>query len=239
MASCRGESGSEPVNAQTAAGLRTLGAHGINFQRMSSDQARISVSLEPRSAPGGAHGLVLISVGRGDIHGFGAPVVVGSGSAANQLGAPHSYSKYPQSGTALYGIEAAHDEAAHEIATDTPPGDEITLAAVQLSRTTISAVSWREAFPGKVIGRNSVRSATVRTTGPATLVAFWWGDAGVQGEKTAVPGDGFVLLDSVLGAGALVQCAVAVKEVADAGEYDVTWTATPRQAAQLWLIAVQ
>jgi len=36
-----------------------------------------------------------------------------------------------------------------------------------------------------------------------------------------------------------VQCAVAVKEVSAAGEYEVTWTATPRQAAQLWLMALQ
>jgi len=54
-----------------------------------------------------------------------------------------------------------------------------------------------------------------------------------------VPDNGFVVVDSVLAAGALVQCAVAVREVADAGTYDVTWTATPTQGAQLWIVAVQ
>jgi hypothetical protein len=36
-----------------------------------------------------------------------------------------------------------------------------------------------------------------------------------------------------------VQCAVAAKNVTAAGTYNVTWTSTPVQGAQLWLIAVQ
>ena len=82
-------------------------------------------------------------------------------------------------------------------------------------------------------------SLSVTTTGPATLVAFWWGDAGTNSNKTAVPNNGFVVIDSILQSGALVQCAVAAKEVAAAGTYNVTWTATPQQGAQLWLVAVQ
>jgi hypothetical protein len=71
------------------------------------------------------------------------------------------------------------------------------------------------------------------------LVAFWWGDAGVQQDKTALPNNGFTVVDSILLSGELVQCAVATKDVAAAGRYDVTWTATPSQGAQLWLVAVQ
>jgi len=40
-------------------------------------------------------------------------------------------------------------------------------------------------------------------------------------------------------AGALVQCAVAKKTVSAAGTYNVTWTSTLIQGAQLWLAAVQ
>jgi hypothetical protein len=39
--------------------------------------------------------------------------------------------------------------------------------------------------------------------------------------------------------GSFVQCAVAVKNVITPGTYNVTWTSTPVQGAQLWLIAVQ
>ena len=38
---------------------------------------------------------------------------------------------------------------------------------------------------------------------------------------------------------ALVQGAVATRDVSAAGSYNVTWIATPLQGAQLWLIAVQ
>jgi hypothetical protein len=79
----------------------------------------------------------------------------------------------------------------------------------------------------------------VTTTGPATLVAFWWGDAGAEGQKNATPGDGFTRVDAILDEGSLVQCAVAVRDVDAAGTYSVTWTATPLQGAQLWLVAVE
>jgi hypothetical protein len=85
-----------------------------------------------------------------------------------------------------------------------------------------------------------VTSASVTTTGPATLVAFWWGDAPAQDDpQTAVPDNGFTPVDAVLEPHNLVQCVVAVKNVTAAGTYNVTWTSTPVQGAQLWLIAVQ
>ena len=46
------------------------------------------------------------------------------------------------------------------------------------------------------------------------------------------------MIDSLLEEGSLVQCAVAVKHVEKAGTYDVNWTATPIQGAQMWLVAV-
>jgi len=116
----------------------------------------------------------------------------------------------------------------------TPPADEVTVAAVEVSGTRIQAYSWREVPAGKPL-----ISGEVTTTGPATLVAFWWGDAGVRYQKTAAPDRGFRVIDSVLDAGALVQCAVAVKFEPVAGSYEVTWEATPSQGAQLWLVAIQ
>ena len=70
-------------------------------------------------------------------------------------------------------------------------------------------------------------------------MAWWWGDAGVEGNKTAAPDNGFTLIDAALNEGPLVQCAVAVRQVGAAGSYNVTWTSTPEQGAQLWLVAVQ
>jgi hypothetical protein len=86
----------------------------------------------------------------------------------------------------------------------------------------------------------SLRSGDVTTTGPATLVAFWWGDAtGLH--HSAVPGDGFTLIENFvdLPPNSAVQCAVAVREVAGAGTYHVTWATSPAQGAPLWLFAFQ
>ena len=85
-----------------------------------------------------------------------------------------------------------------------------------------------------------VSSGSVTTTGPAVLVALWWGD-GFFLHQTAVPGNGFTTVDAFLDLppDSAVQCAIAYREVAAAGTYHVTWTQSPEQGAILWLIALQ
>lgn len=85
-----------------------------------------------------------------------------------------------------------------------------------------------------------VTSDSVNTTGPATLLAVWWGDSRAL-SMTAVPGDGFKLIEQYLDLPPQsgVQCAVAVKRVTAAGTYNVRWTASPVQGAILWLFAFQ
>jgi len=87
---------------------------------------------------------------------------------------------------------------------------------------------------------STVTSDNVKTTGPATLIAVWWGDAPSK-DNTAEPGDGFTVIESLvkLPEGSAVQCVVAYKEVDQAGTYNVTWTHTPEQSAPLWLFAFQ
>ena len=83
-------------------------------------------------------------------------------------------------------------------------------------------------------------SGNVTTTGPATLIAVWWGDGGVK-RMTAVPNNGFAVIDSylMLPDNSGVQCAVAYKQVAAAGTYNVSWAGAPVQGAILWLFAFQ
>jgi hypothetical protein len=116
--------------------------------------------------------------------------------------------------------------------------DEVTLAAVEVVEgTRIQAVAWNE------LSAAPLTSKTVTTTGPATLIAFWWGDGYFYNpplSQTATPDNGFVVVDAdTQETSSFVQCAVAVKNVTAAGTYHVTWKATPAQGAQLWLIAVQ
>ncbi len=99
---------------------------------------------------------------------------------------------------------------------------------------------WRR-LTGVSIGSSAVRtSGAVTTTGPATLVAVWWGDGRIL-RMTAVPDNGFKVIDSLLELppNSGVQCAVAFKQVAAAGTYDVSWSGTPAQGAILWLFAFQ
>ena len=113
--------------------------------------------------------------------------------------------------------------------------DEVTLTVVEVQGGgAVRDVQWREVLAGQPL-----TSGTVTTTGPALLVAWWWGDADGLQNKTAVADNGFTVIDSVLLSGQLVQCAVAVRQVDAAGSYNVTWSSTPLQGAQLWLVAVQ
>ncbi len=85
-----------------------------------------------------------------------------------------------------------------------------------------------------------VTSGSVTTTGPATLVALWWGDGGVK-RMTAVPNNGFVVVDEFLQLPdeSGVQSAVAIRQVSAAGTYNVSWIGAPVQGAILWLFAFQ
>lgn len=89
-------------------------------------------------------------------------------------------------------------------------------------------------------GTARLTSGAVTTTGPATLIAVWWGDAPVY-RMTAVPDNGFKMIDHylTLPPNSGVQCAVASREVAAAGTYRATWTGRPAQGAILWLFAFQ
>ena len=83
-------------------------------------------------------------------------------------------------------------------------------------------------------------SGRVTTTGPAMLVAFWWGD-GASLRHRARPDDGFAVIENFvdLPPGSAVQCVVAVRQVEAAGTYQVTWSVSPAQGGPLWLLAFQ
>lgn len=218
-----------PVNVPGQPGV---GAHGLAFHRLNANSpAMISSPALDTQATGST---MVVSVGRGNRYVFELPTDTKGNAPYQLLDTEHAYTDYPDSGTALYAFPNMVGGSGHVVRNTTPEDDEITLAAVEVvNGTRIQQVVWSEELGAPLTSRS------VTTTGPATLVAFWWGDAGVDSNKTAVPNNGFVVIDSILQSGALVQCAVAVKNVAAAGTYDVTWTATPPQGAQLWLVAIE
>lgn len=164
------------------------------------------------------------------------PPTDNKGNTYLPIGSPQVYSLWTSSGTALYASAPANGGASHIVQTTRQVNyDETTMSLVEVRNGNyLQDVKWREALAG-----NPITSASVTTTGPALLIAWWWGDAGVDFDKTAVPNNGFTVIHSILASGELVQCAVAVRQVSAAGTYNVTWTSTPIQGAQLWLAAVQ
>jgi hypothetical protein len=205
-------------------------SHSLAYHRLNSDRTDIVSSKLSASSD---TSIIVTSVGRGSLTAF-TPPTDEAGNALLQLGEVHAYTKWKNSGTALYMHTYGEPFRGLTVHNTTPGDDEITLAAVAISGTRVQDFVWNEVLRG-----NAITSQSVHTTGPATLVAFWWGDAGVKGWKRAMPNNRFRVINSVLASGALVQCAVAVKYVAEPGEYNVTWTAKPSQGAQLWLVAVQ
>ncbi|MGO4393961.1 hypothetical protein AB4Z46_21610 [Variovorax sp. M-6] len=237
LAACDAGSGVQTARAASppapapAAAAPALGAHAIAFNRDGVSSSSLSTSGMSTRATGST---LLACVGRGLLSSI-APTDNG-GNSFVQLDVAHIYTLWPSSGTALFACKQARGRGGHVVTTAKPKAsDETTLSVVEITGGGfVRDVQWRE-----VLTDQPSTSASVTTTGPALLVAWWWGDAGVELDKTAVPDNGFTVVDSVLESGALVQCAVAVRQVGAAGTYNVTWASTPRQGAQLWLVAVQ
>ncbi len=211
--------------------MPSVAAHALVLNPYGDSATQITTPA--LSTPGGG-ATIVISTGRGTLAGAPAPTD-NFGNTFTQLGASHTYTMWPSSGTGLYAANSATGGAGHLLTTTVPNNDEVTLGVVVVRNGgTIQAFEWNEVAKG-----NALTSKTVTTTGPATLIAYWWGDGDVGFVHQAVPNNGFQVLDSVLRAGALVQLAVATREVAAAGTYNVTWDSGGLEGAQLWLVAVQ
>jgi hypothetical protein len=223
-------------------------AHGLAYYKLAdprypSNPTSISTPKMTTAASGST---IVVSVGRGEITKFAAATVTDTvGNAPYLKLGPHAYDPaFPDSGTALYTYANARGAAGFQITTSAGQNmkgqlDEITIAAVEVVEgTRIQDQQWNE-----VVQKSPpvpITSNSVTTTGPATLVAFWWGDGFPGTPQRATPGNGFSLIDTnAFETDSFVQCAVAVKNVSAAGTYNVTWTSDPLQGAQLWLVAVQ
>ena len=177
------------------------------FNRNGVSVSPLSTSALATSVSGST---LLACVGRGVVSTQSAPTD-NKGNTFQQIGAAHAYTNWSSSGTALYACAAAAGGAGHQITVAKPvASDETTATAIEIAGGgVIRDVQWREVLRG-----NPITSPTVTTRGPAVIVAWWWGDADVNFDKTAVPDSGFTVVDSILLQGALVQ-----REIGSAREY--------------------
>jgi hypothetical protein len=161
------------------------------------------------------------------------------GNSWSPLGAPVVYRGYngefDVKAYAVFGANGGNGHSLSIIKNGVPSG-EITVPFIEI-RQTAALHAIAQNYPA---ASSVVTSASVTTSGAATLLAFWWGDAtGLQ--HSAIPNNGFSIIENFvnLPPNSAVQCVVAVRQVASAGTYNVSWTQSPSEGAVLWLLAFQ
>ena len=212
----------------------TVGVHTMSFVHFNSPAGALSTSPITTQSSGST---VLAWVGRGQLGTF-TPATAptdNKGNTAVQIDTTHSFAPlFPNSGMALYSFPSFVGGANDIFSALMPQDDEVTLSVVEIKNGgVIQDSKWVQ-----VAAAATQTSLSVTTTGPATLVSFWTGDA-ATGPINAVPGNGFTLLDQQGNGDNAVQMAVASRDVSAAGTYNVTWSATPQQTGYIWIVAVQ
>ena len=210
----------------------TTGTHSLAFFPCNSTGGLTTPAITTQNAGS----TILAWVGRGDTNGFTGTVPLDNKTNTYSiLGSVHDYSPlYPGSGEALYAVLSAAGGSGYRVTAPMPAGgDEITLAVVEVKNGGLI-----QDFQFNKVLSPPHTSLNVTTTGATTLIAVWAGDSGVA-SVTATPNNGFATIDTQLLSSCEVEVVVATKDVAGAGTYNVTWTATPTQGAHLWLVAVQ
>ncbi|HEX3475732.1 MAG TPA: hypothetical protein VHT91_11950 [Kofleriaceae bacterium] len=234
-----GTSGScTPAPGQTA-GTPGLGAHTLAFYGV-GDDTNLAPLFSPAMTTQSSGSTIVLGIGRGNKALFAAPPVDNKNNLSYpRCGAAQQYPLSTDSATAVYALPAATGGAGFQVKALNGMNtggntDEITMFTVEIAASVgVTDVQW-------LATTSAAQPATTRsvtTTGPATLISFWWGDS--TAVNSVATDNGFTVIDQQLLAQKNVQGAVAVKSVAAAGTYSVTWTVDPAQPAQLWLVAAQ
>lgn len=216
-----------------APGDPSLGAHAMVFH-VSRGSVGATLPLPPLNTQSGS--TMLAIVGKGSLQEINPPTDSLGNGPYRLLGSKHAYTKWANEGTAVYAFDNIVGGANHVLrVNDQNTSDEVTFAAVEVRNGgVVQDIQWRE-----VLNVAAQTSATVTTTGPATLVAVWFGDDASPTPSNPVPNNGFTVIEGNRNAVESVQTYIATRNVAAAGSYNVTWNTTPVQGAQLYLIAVQ
>ena len=211
----------------------SVGAHALVFH-FSRGSRGATLPLPALTTQSGS--TMLAFVGKGALTEINPPTDNLGNTPYRLLGSKHEYTRWPGQGSAAYAFNAIVGGANHVLrVNDQNTFDEVTFAAVEVRNGgVVQDLQFRE-----VLNTAAQTSASVTTTGPATLVAVWFGDDASPTPSNPVPTNGFAVIDGNANSVESVAMFVATKNVSAAGTYNVTWNTTPLQGAQLYLIAVQ
>ncbi|MEX1827192.1 hypothetical protein [Luteibacter sp. CQ10] len=160
------------------------------------------------------------------------------GNTWKPLGKPVTYEGYDAFNVKAYYAIGGKGGPEHRVSLDKPGNarGELSLPFVEVMHATRAPQVVQVYAPPS----SEVTSGKITVDGPATLLAFWWGDGGVK-RMSVTPGDGFTTIDEFtrLPDESGVQGVVAWKQVDTAGTYDVSWKVEPAQGASLWIVAIR
>ena len=140
-------------------------------------------------------------------------------------------------GTALYSCQQARGGTGHQVTVAKPIGsDETTLSVVEIvNGGRLLDAKWSEVAAGLPL-----TSPAITTSGPALLVAWWWGDADVRFDKTATPDNAFTVIDcESFSRAPWFNARSRSGRSKPPARTTSRGPSTPLQGAQLWIAAVQ
>ena len=171
------------------------------------------------------------------------------GNTYTQVASEHDYLNWPGYGTSIWEAPNATGGSGQTWSQYVTIFEEITVFEIEIPNAGVSPqiiTAFNQHDNSGIYSSShntvSLTSNSVTTTGPATLIALWWGAGPTSyGDHIATPNNGFTNLEAWTydDPNGYVQGYMAYKEVPGAGTYDVTWSYHPSQGAELWLIAVQ
>jgi len=220
----------------TSTNIPVTGAHAI---RAVSIFSPVTFVASPAITTQSTNSTFVVSTGRGDASGLGLLPTDNMGNSPYfQIGAGNRYVGYPNSGASLFTYTNGIGGVGHIFQVEQAFGDESTIAVVEVKNGHVVQDS-KGAYIGLTEG-NTIISPSVTTTGPATIVAFCWGDYPYETISTGVNNQ-FQILDQYTAPDAAsVQSVSASRDVTEAGTYNVTWTiAQPITGAIVYIVAIQ
>lgn len=228
----------------------SIGAHGIDFQPFPYSDRDALATIDTQ-----ATGSIVIIAGGGKSSDLGLGWTENKSNTIRKLSAVLDYPDFGGYGTQI-GVtnNPMAGGSGHAFTVQVANEDESTIfvdEAIGARRVSFIHASFNDTSPG-----TTVSIGPLVVDGPAVLFAYWFGASpvnppftgtsgphgtGVGTPYTAVPNNGFTVLDANLNnfENGEVQAAAAAKVVSVGGSYSVTWTHSPAQGAELWLVAAQ
>ena len=210
----------------------SLGAHVLFAQND-------TVGTNPATTPAintQVNGSTLLAISMGWLRNLANPVD-NFGNTWSKISGPNIYFS-PDFYTAIWAAPAAIGGNGQTLtfAKDSYPAGEISMALIEVTH------GGKVDMIYKLAPASNQSPGSITVDGPATLIALWGGDAFAL-DNTAVPDNGFTVIDSYLSFGGNfatgVQVSIAAKEVTAPGTYTVNWTSAPSQNCACYLIAVK